>query len=151
MNQVNMEERINTLVSFYGDGEDRLSPTITQWGLLFSLPEDSPVTLLNFFTLCEGVAVEDILTGLSIMGKYGQTGYSSSQHGDGAAGFIRSVYGSLIGDETDWSVAAVGVFSSPDAVIRLFEDAEYQAVYIARKSSCEKQQVLICTPISEII
>lgn len=42
-----MEERVEKLIAAYGEGEGL--PSRAQWQALAGLPEEAPVTLLNFF------------------------------------------------------------------------------------------------------
>lgn len=155
MLQVNVEKRVSTLVDFYGDGQDGACPTAVQWGLLFGLPDDVPITLLNLCSFPrEKLSKEEFINeaaGLPVIRKYGKASYNSSEIDGKNICFPVVMQGGQAGEETDWRVAVVGIFPNPDVLIRLFEDRLYQDSYRLRMEVCNKQQVLICTPISEII
>ena len=47
----NIDDRIERLAGWYGEGADGSAPTHDQWRALLQRPSDAPITLINFFKL----------------------------------------------------------------------------------------------------
>ena len=46
-----MDERVDRLVGWYGDGADGSSPTAEQWRHVLERPGGTPVTFINYFKM----------------------------------------------------------------------------------------------------
>ncbi|MGH1353083.1 MAG: DUF1330 domain-containing protein [Methyloligellaceae bacterium] len=148
---VNIESRLANLLKRYGNGEDETAPTGKQWEALLSFPSNIPVTLINYFKLREraqypaGHGEGMNVSGVEAFTRYAGLAAPYVEKSGGKFLFMGPVIGSFIGQDTDWSVAVVGAYPSPEAALSLFEEPGYIECYIHRKAACERQYIMIAT------
>lgn len=146
-----LEARVERLVGWYGDGSDGASPTREQWRCLAGRPADRPVSLVNFFKLRDGAdypadAAErgDGLTGQQAFDRYAAVSMPTLAKVGGRFLLVAPFAGAFVGEPDDWDLVAIGSYPGPEAVLALFEDAGYRAVFGHRTAACVRQKVVLC-------
>lgn len=142
-----MEERVEKLIAAYGEGEGR--PSRAQWQALAALPEEAPVTLLNFFKFRAEARYgtgrgEAPCTGAEAFSRYAAVSAPALERAGGHFKFLAPFGGSFIGANEDWDFIAAGSYPDRNAVFALFEDEDYRRCYSHRLAACERQKVLFC-------
>lgn len=146
------EARLIRFLSDYGDGADGLSPTPAQWKKVLDGPARSPITVINFFKL-RGPGKEQgethdskpPLTGAERMMRYAAVSGPALERVGGHFLLMAPVETSLMGDDEDWDLVAIGKYPSRDALLTLFEDAEYVTAFADRRAALDRQRVWVVT------
>lgn len=144
-----MEKRVDQLVAWYGDGADGAGPTPAQWRHIVARPADSPVTLLNFFKLRAHAyyakeAVDNPGTGQDAFDRYAAVSMPTLQKVGGKFLLVAPFEEMFVGEKEDWDLIAIGSYPDSAALLALFEDADYRAVFFHRTAACERQRVVVC-------
>ena len=140
-------ERIENLIAAYGEGDGR--PSRAQWQALSALPEETPVTLLNFFKFRAearygGRSGEAPCSGAEAFSRYAAVSAPALERAGGRFTLLAPFGGSFIGGVEDWDFIAAGSYPGRNAVLALFEDEDYRRCYVHRLAACERQKVLFC-------
>ncbi len=147
-----IDERVNQLIGWYGDGIDGASPTRDQWRHVVQRSADSPVTLVNFFKLRADAAYTEVVAGVDSPGtgqdafnRYAQVSMPTLEKVGGKFLMVAPFEAMFVGNNEDWDLVAIGSYPNNDALLALFEDAEYRAAFVHRTAACERQKVYICS------
>lgn len=148
----NIEERVDRLVAWYGDGANGASPTRSQWHHIVSRPADAPVTLLNLFKLRDLALYAEKTaeakaqgTGQDAFDRYATVSIPTLEKVGGKFLLVAPFEQAFIGEEEDWDLTAIGSYPNNTALLALFEDADYRAVYHHRTAACARQKVVVCS------
>lgn len=142
-----VEARIESLIAAYGEGDGL--PSRPQWEALCALPEEVPVTLLNFFKFRNEARYGDTsgetpCTGAEAFSRYAAVSAPALERAGGRFTLLAPFGGSFIGAAEDWDFVAAGSYPGRHAVLALFEDEDYRRCYVHRLAACERQKVLFC-------
>ena len=147
----NIDASIGRLIAWYGDGADGSSPTADQWRHVLERPANSPLTLVNFFKLRERAVyaqdfpnVETACSGRAAFDRYAAVSMPTLEKVGGRFLLVAPFEGMVVGDYEDWDLVAVGAYPNGDALLALFEDADYRACFAHRTAACERQKVFLC-------
>lgn len=141
--------RVGGLIERYGDGLDGSSPTAAQWARLLEGPADAPITLINLFKLRTTAryahpteSSASPLSGGEAMMRYAAVSGSALEKVGGRFLLTAPFEASLMGDEEDWDMVAIGSYPSRDALLALFQDEDYAEAFRHRAAATERQRVL---------
>ena len=152
---MDVNERIDQLTAWYGDGSDGACPTAAQWRKVLERPEDGPIKLVNFFKLRETAVYPANADGgsgkeqKSISGDQAFKAYSSISvpamaRIGGSFVFAGPYQGMFLGEEEDWDLIVIGSFADTATLLALFSDPDYRDCYPHRTAACARQRVLLC-------
>ena len=134
------------LLAWYGAGEDGSCPTAEQWERLLSRPADRPVTLVNFFKIrgeADYETGEQGISGQDAFSRYAAISIPTMERVGGKFLYVGPCQGAFLGEEEDWDLIAVGSYPDLEALVALYSDEGYRAVFHHRAAACEKQKVLV--------
>lgn len=145
------KKRIEHLVRQYGEGADGACPTMEQWlNLVTNTPEGS-VTMINFFKMRDQADYRGAVdappqpgSGDDAFQRYAAVSGGVLNKVGGDFMLVAPFKGSLIGEPEDWDLIAIGTYPDVDAVLALFEDADYQSAFVHRSAACVRQKVFFC-------
>ncbi|MEQ8379674.1 DUF1330 domain-containing protein [Parvibaculum sp.] len=145
--QGTLDLRIENLIAAYGEGGG--VPARAQWQALLKVPEDAPVTVLNFFKFraeaqYDPKSGETPCSGQEAFSRYAAVSAPALEKVGGRFLLLAPFGGSFIGDQEDWDFVVAGTYPNRNAVLALFEDQDYRHCYIHRLAACERQRVLFC-------
>ncbi len=146
-----LESRLTNLLENYGNGLDGTSPSAKQWEALLRFPKDKPVALINYFELRQTADYPDnhsktgVRSGPEAFNKYAALAAPLVEKAGGRFLYMGSVVGGFIGNDTNWTLAVVGAYPSPESALSLFEDPGYMEIYAHRKAACKRQYILVTT------
>ncbi|HEV7735688.1 MAG TPA: DUF1330 domain-containing protein [Candidatus Binatia bacterium] len=143
-----MDEQIGAaraveLTQWYGAGA---GPTITQWQRVLDGPGGAPVTVINFFKLRPMAAYAtggDPVSGFEAMMRYAAVSGPTLEKVGGRFLLSGPFETTLIGDDEDWDLVAIGAYPTRDALLALFDDAAYREAWAHRVAAVERQRVVI--------
>lgn len=146
-----MNEQIQQLCEWYGDGSDGSCPTAVQWARILAQPSGKPVTLVNFFKLranaqYEENGVENDLPGSGddAFGRYAAVSIPTMEKVGGNFLHVGPFVGTFLGEDEDWDIIAIGAYPTLKSFLGLYTDKEYRKAFVHRTAACERQKVLIC-------
>ena len=146
------DERLNSLIEWYGDGRDGSCPTEQQWQRILERPADSPVTLVNLFKLREHAEYapdcevgEKGASGQDAFNSYAAVSMPTMERAGGRFLFVGPYEGMFLGDEEQWDLVAIGSYPDVGSFLALYTDPEYRAAFAHRTAACARQKVMICT------
>ena len=143
------KKRIDALIAQYGTGRDASSPTRAQWERVFARNPEQPITLINFFKLRETALYgsENDLggSGQEAFDRYAAVSIPSMEAAGGKFLMVAPFEGTFAGDDRDWDLIAIGSYPDVHALLRLYENPEYQKVFFHRTAACAAQEVLIAS------
>jgi uncharacterized protein (DUF1330 family) len=131
MDERDVERRVDELAAWYGDG----GPTRPQWQRVVSGPAGSPVTLINFFKLRP--------TGMEAMMRYAAVSGPALERAGGRFLLSGPFESTLMGEDEDWDIVAIGSYPDRAALLALFADEAYRAAWADRAAAVARQRVLI--------
>ncbi len=144
----NIEDRLNNLLNAYGDGKSGASPTKAQWSHILQRPVDQPVTLVNFFKFSVQAIYGDPqmqpCSGRDAFDCYASVSMPAMQKAGGRFLLVAPFEVMFAGDDEDWDLIAIGSYPDTSALLRLFEDKAYQAIFHHRMAACAMQKVVLC-------
>lgn len=127
-------------------------PNANQWARIFEKPADSPVTLINFFKLRDfaeyptDTSEADLgLSGQEAFGLYAAVSIPTMERIGGKFLLVGPYEGTFIGTNEDWDLIAVGSYPNRQALLDLYSDPDYRAVFRHRTAACAKQKVIACS------
>ncbi|MEO1161730.1 MAG: DUF1330 domain-containing protein [Pseudomonadota bacterium] len=139
-------------VDWYGNGSDGSSPTLQQWERIFGLPDDTAVTLVNFFKLNSDAVYPSDFTGMvtdvsgqEAFGRYASVSIPTLEKVGGHFLHVGPFAGQFIGEEEEWDVIAIGKYPHRQSLIDLYSDEGYRDVFVHRTAACARQKVLMAT------
>ena len=145
-----IDERVTKLVGWYGDGSDGAAPTREQWRRLLTRPAGGGPVLVNLFKLrkqarypADTPGSPPPATGPEAFARYSAVSVPGLARVGGrflAAGPFAST---LMGEDEDWDLVAVGGYPDNAAVVALFEDPAYRDAFAHRRAACERQKVFV--------
>lgn len=126
------------LVAFFGDGG--IGPTAGQWKRIAEASDEGPIIVTNLIKLRDVAAYPDGhpdtgSSGLAALLRYGAGSEPRIESVGGRVLGSGAMAGIVVGDEEDWDVMIVVRFPSRGAYVRLFQDADYRAVYHHRRAA----------------
>jgi len=147
----NLEKRLTALVNVYGDGADGGTPLKAQWRHLLETESAGKTTLINFFKMRD-IADYPLTsphnqnpgTGEQAFMRYAEVSVPTLEKVGGSFLLHGPFDGMFTGEEDDWDVIVVGTYPNRAAVLSLFEDTDYQSVFVHRSAACSRQKVIIC-------
>ena len=143
MDERTVAARAAELTQWYGVAA---GPTLTQWRRVLERPEGSPVTVINFFKLrprAEYAAGGDPVSGLEAMMRYAAVSGPTLEKVGGRFLLTGPFETTLIGDDEDWDLVAIGAYPSRAALLALFDDVAYRDAWAHRVAAVERQRVVI--------
>ncbi len=144
-----MDERVDRLVGWYGDGADGSSPTAEQWRHVLERPGGTPVTFINYFKMRKSARYpagsEDSGTGKQAFDRYAAVSVPTVEKVGGKFLLLAPFEATFIGEAEDWDLIAIGSYPNSAAVLALYEDPGYRAVFFHRTAGCQRQKVYVCT------
>lgn len=148
----NIETQIQQLIEWYGEGNDGSCPTEQQWTNILSLPTAEPITLINFFKIRTSAQYPDSapqeasgISGMDAFNKYAEVSIPTMEKVGGKFLHVGPFAGSFLGDKEEWDVVAIGSYPNLPALLDLYINPDYRAVFHHRTAACEHQKVLIAT------
>ncbi|MEO1137868.1 MAG: DUF1330 domain-containing protein [Pseudomonadota bacterium] len=139
-----LHARIDAIRESYGHSPGY--PTREAWHQLAACPEDTPVTLVNFFKLHAQAVYPDgtKTTGQTAFDRYAAVSMPSLAKVGGHFLLVAPFGNSFVGPKEQWDLVAIGTYPNPDALLRLFELETYRACYAHRVAACADQRVSLC-------
>ncbi len=108
------------------------------------------MTLINFFKLraeadysSDPPAPEQPGSGLDALLRYAAVSAPTLEAVGGSFLLNAGYAGTLIGDDEDWDLVAVGTYPNRRALLALFENDAYRAAFRHRVAAVDKQKVLV--------
>ncbi len=145
-----MNANSQQFLDWYGDGSDGSSPTSAQWASILRLPEDKPVTLINFFKLSPRAnypvhtsGFDTNVTGEEAFNRYAEVSVPTMDRVGGKFHHVGPFSGIFIGKDEDWDVIAIGAYPDLHSLISLYSDEGYRAAFVNRTAACERQKVIV--------
>lgn len=145
-----IEDRLNQLEMWYGDGSDGASPTRAQWRAILEWPEDQPICLVNFFKFRDVAAypaeVPEYGNGLSgeeAFGKYTAVSMPTVDKVGAAFAHAGLSQGMFVGEAEDWDFIAVVSYPGPGPVMDLYTDPDYLQAFRHRSAGLARQKVFV--------
>lgn len=139
-------DRIKAIAAAYGTGPG--VPDAGIWDKIAEIPENQPVTLVNFFKMrataeyptgAEESATE--VAGSTAFDRYAATSVPTVDKVGGKFLALGPFGGAVIGGAEDWDLVAIGTYPDTNALLALFEDEDYQKAYPHRTAACAAQRV----------
>ena len=129
---------VDTLLAAYGESD--LVPTRAQWQRLLAGPARR-IVVVNFFRIREKADPAhtggEALGGFEAMLRYSAVSTRKVEEVGGRFLATALFDGVLMGADEPWSLVAIAEYPGPDALVRLFADAEYQAAHRFRIAAVE--------------
>ncbi|QTD57327.1 DUF1330 domain-containing protein [Parasphingorhabdus cellanae] len=147
-----MNLNVQQFIDWYGEGSNGASPTEQQWRQILTLPENEPVTLINFFKLNETAnyparsdTFETSVSGEEAFNRYAEVSVPTMERVGGKFLHVGPFSGMFIGEEEHWDIVAIGAYPDLHALVSLYSDEGYRAAFIHRTAACARQKVLVAT------
>ena len=148
-----IEPNVAQLCNWYGQaGTQDTSPTADQWTRILEKPADSPITLINFFKLRD---IADYpgdddnanqgMSGQEAFGLYAAVSIPAMERIGGKFLLVGPYETTFIGTNEDWDLVAVGSYPNRQALLDLYSDPDYRAVFRHRTAACARQKVMACS------
>lgn len=143
-----IDERLDRLVGWYGEGSDGGAPTRAQWRSLLERPAETPITIVNFFKLRREAVYPDpaaaTSSGQEAFDRYAAVSGPAMEKAGGRFLLLAPFEASFMGAEEDWDLVVVGSYPDNNSLLALHEDPDYRAVYPHRRAALERQKVFAC-------
>ncbi|WP_299507703.1 DUF1330 domain-containing protein [uncultured Roseobacter sp.] len=143
---MNTETLQKQLVGWYGDGSNGAVPRPEQWARILHRAPDQAITLINFFKFREVADYEEggaHVSGSEAFDAYAAVSIPTMKRVGGAFLLVAPFEASLIGEDEDWDLVAIGAYPNRQAFLDLYQDAAYRAAFTHRTAACALQKVLI--------
>lgn len=141
---------IPDLIKAYDHFAKGAGPTKSQWQVLNDLPEDQPITLVNFFRFharakYPSSAPKDLrgITGQEAFGHYAAVSVPTLEKVGGRFIFMGTAARAFMGPDEQWDMVVVASYPNAGALSALHSDPAYIEAYSHRVAACEKQRVSI--------
>jgi uncharacterized protein (DUF1330 family) len=144
---VNVNQKLDTLLSHYGDGADGSAPTGAQWQRILERDPGLPLTLINFFKFrdvadYEGSDQSDV-SGAEAFQRYADVSMPAMRAAGGEFLAVAPFAGIMLGKEQDWDMIAIGKYPNLAAFLALYENPEYIRAFKHRSAAVEEQAVIV--------
>ena len=144
---MNVNAKLESLLSGYGDGYSGNSPTREQWARILERDPDQPLMLINFFKFrdvayYEGADHGDV-SGEEAFQHYAEVSMPCMQSAGGEFLAVAPFAGSMLGTERDWDLVAIGRYPALSAFLALYENADYITAFAHRSAAVLKQEVYV--------
>lgn len=143
MDEQIMAARAAELTQWYGAGT---GPTAAQWQRVLDGPGGSPVTVINFFKLrptARYATAGDAVSGFEAMMRYAAVSGPTLEKVGGRFLLSGPFETTLIGDDEDWDLVAIGAYPTREALLALFDDEAYRGAWAHRVAAVERQRVVV--------
>ena len=143
MDEQTVAARAAELTQWYGGDT---GPSATQWQRVLAGPDGSPVTVINLFKLrpmARYATMDDPVSGFEAMMRYAAVSGPTLEKVGGRFLLSGPFETTLIGDDEDWDLVAIGSYPSRAALLALFDDEAYRDAWAHRVAAVERQRVLI--------
>jgi uncharacterized protein (DUF1330 family) len=143
-------QRVDRLVTWYGDGTDGSSPTVAQWRHVLERSGDRPLTLVNFFKMRDRAvypdseAPDEAGSGQDAFNRYAAVSMPTLQKVGGRFLLTAPAERMLVGADEDWDMVVVASYPDSAALLALFEDPAYRDCFVHRTAACARQKVVVC-------
>lgn len=144
MDEHEVERRVAELTRWYGEGT---GPRAAQWRRVLAGPAGTPITLVNLFKLravaryAGGDATE--ASGMEAMMRYAAVSGPTLEKVGGRFLLTGAFESTLIGEEEDWDLVAIGAYPDRAALLALFDDVAYRTAWAHRAAAVDRQRVLV--------
>lgn len=152
--QVNsqIDESVQQLCAWYGDGHDGSSPKADQWRLILERPANQPITLINFFKFRsiaeypqDNHQISENISGQDAFNQYASISIPTMERVGGRFLLVGPYEGVFLGQDEDWDLVAIGSYPNLESFMGLHTDLDYRNAYCHRKAACEHQKVILCS------
>ncbi|WP_298299175.1 DUF1330 domain-containing protein [uncultured Litoreibacter sp.] len=143
---MNKDDIQNDLTSAYGSGSDGSAPRGDQWASILNRDPNRPVTLINFFKFREIADYGDktgSTPGNVAFDQYAAVSIPTMERVGGKFLLVAPFEASLIGENEEWDLVAIGSYPNQKAFLDLYQDAAYRGAFEHRTAACARQKVLI--------
>jgi len=141
MQEQTLAARAAELAGWYGASA---GPTAAQWRRVLSGAEGTPITLINFFKLRPMAADPDgAISGMEAMLRYAAVSGPTLAKVGGRFLLTGAFETTLIGEDEDWDLVAIGAYPNRAALLALFDDDAYRAAWAHRVAAIARQRVVI--------
>jgi len=144
---MNVNETLNLLVNHYGDGADGNAPSRTQWQRILERDPAKPFALINFFKFNETAnydgGIDTAVGGDVAFQRYADVSIPSMQAAGGEFLMVAPFAGTMIGDDQDWDLVAIGKYPNLEAFLNLYTNEDYMAAFAHRSAAVARQIVLV--------
>jgi len=142
-----VNETLNKLLTLYGDGGAGNAPTKAQWQRVVERDPDHPFALVNFFKFNKVANYQNGSAG-NVSGdvafqRYADVSIPSMQKAGGEFLLVAPFAGSLLGEDQDWDLVAIGKYPKLQAFLDLYLNPDYVDAFAHRVAAVERQTVLI--------
>ncbi len=145
-----MNANSQQFLEWFGDGSGGSSPTIAQWTNILRLPENEPLTLINFFKLnhrakynTPSSTFETDVSGEEAFNRYAEISVPTMERVGGKFHHVGPFSGMFIGEVEHWDIVAIGAYPDLRSLISLYSDEGYQSAFVHRTAACANQKVII--------
>ena len=144
---MNVNESLKLLVSHYGNGADGNAPSRTQWQSILERDPAKLFALINFFK-CNEIANYDGETDAAVgrdvaYQRYADVSIPSMQAAGVEFLMVAPFAGTMIGDDQDWDLVAIGKYPNLEAFLNLYANEKYMAAFAHRAAAAARQIVLV--------
>lgn len=144
---MNVNAKLESLLSRYGDGDSGNSPTHEQWARILERDPDQPLTLINFFKFRDVAEYDEAdqgdVSGEEAFQRYAEVSMPCMQAAGGEFLAVAPFAGSMLGPDRDWDLVAIGKYPNLSAFLALYENADYIAAFAHRSAAVLKQEVCV--------
>ena len=147
-----IDESVQQLCAWYGDGHDDLSPKADQWRLILERPENQPTTLINFFKFRpiaeypqDNHQISENISGQDAFSQYSSVSIPTMERVGGQFLLVGPYEGMFLGKDEDWDLIAIGTYPNIESFLGLHTDLDYRSAYRHRKAACKRQKVILCS------
>lgn len=143
---MDVNDTVRSLVEAYGDGGDGHAPTPAQWQRILSRDPRNPFSLVNFFKFNETADYGDEsapeTSGKEAFQLYADVSVPSMHKAGGEFLAVAPFAGSLLGQDQDWDLIAIGKYPNLDAFIALYSNPDYVQAFRHRSAAVARQIVV---------
>ena len=144
---MNVNAKLESLLSRHGDGASGNSPTREQWARILKRDPRQPLILINFFKFRDmaeyGEADQGDVSGEEAFQRYAEVSMPCMQSAGGEFLAVAPFAGSMLGPNRDWDLVAIGKYPNLSAFLALYENADYITAFAHRSAAVLKQEVCV--------
>ena len=146
-----IDEHVQQLCAWYGDGRDGSAPTADQWRQILERPANASMTLINFFKyrpIAEypqnNPQSREYISGQDAFQLYASVSIPTMERVGGKFLLVSPFEGMFLGENEDWDLIAIGTYPHIESFMGLYTDPDYRAAFPHRTAACERQKVIVC-------
>ena len=147
-----IDERVQQLCAWYGDGHDSSAPSADQWRQILNKSANESITLINFFKYRQIAEYprdnhhnREAISGQDAFTRYSSVSIPTMERVGGKFILVGPFEGMFLGEDEDWDLIAIGNYPSIKALMDLYTDPDYRAAYFHRTAACARQKVIVCS------